>query len=389
MYIKILEIDINKTLKFAGCIQTKVDEMIEMASIEYPDNETFKKLVETRNEMLLKAFRPGKVCDVLELENDVQSDEHRNNEQELDENRLHSTYEFFRSQLSPNSQSVLNTIMETPEDGLVSNLVENVGGTGNAKENSGNNNDGDNSGLNVCMILNEGTYTNLNEGVKEIEKDNKKSVNDDIRRTLSQVVKDLQRETGGKKRMVDGGEDTMVGGDEHTPMLGDTQLKIRNAGGKEEAVQTTNTSRIEQDYQCDFTPSNFNMLSQNSSSQNNPKTGMANKSTPQSVQPIQAERTGVQNNEDGDQNKSTNEKAQKDKNVRKRRITSFRLILSFKYPTSTIVYAQYDDKVDLTLHKLLQGHIIMLELSIFSDFLAVMFIIHHFIGDPKTTTYNI
>nr|GEV13906.1 hypothetical protein [Tanacetum cinerariifolium] len=36
-----MKIDINKTLKFAGCLQTKVDEMIELDSIAYPENETF------------------------------------------------------------------------------------------------------------------------------------------------------------------------------------------------------------------------------------------------------------------------------------------------------------------------------------------------------------
>ncbi|GJT13696.1 hypothetical protein Tco_0860738 [Tanacetum coccineum] len=77
-----MEIDINKTLKFAGLVRRKVDEMIEMASISYPENETFKKLVEIKNERLMNAFKPEKIFVVLELENQVQYDEHLNNEQE-------------------------------------------------------------------------------------------------------------------------------------------------------------------------------------------------------------------------------------------------------------------------------------------------------------------
>nr|GEW86951.1 hypothetical protein [Tanacetum cinerariifolium] len=66
-----MEIDINKTLKFMGSIQTKVDKMIEMDSIAYPENKTFKKLVEIMNENLLKVFKPGKICVVLELGNEI------------------------------------------------------------------------------------------------------------------------------------------------------------------------------------------------------------------------------------------------------------------------------------------------------------------------------
>ncbi|GJZ23361.1 hypothetical protein Tco_0560820 [Tanacetum coccineum] len=66
-----MEININKTLKFARFVCRKVDEMIEMALISYPENETFKKLVEIKNERLMNAFKPGKIFVVLELENQI------------------------------------------------------------------------------------------------------------------------------------------------------------------------------------------------------------------------------------------------------------------------------------------------------------------------------
>nr|GEX29011.1 hypothetical protein [Tanacetum cinerariifolium] len=176
-------------------IYKKFDEMIEMASIAYPKNETFKKLVVIRNEKLLKAFKPRKICVMLELDNEVQSDEHNNNEQELDENILQNTYGFLVSQPYPNSQPVemQSTTIEITEDNMVANIEEDVGGSGNAEQmdaeietqkiltldeinitleenmglNFGNNKDGENHELNMDTIVFKETYTNLDEGEKD------------------------------------------------------------------------------------------------------------------------------------------------------------------------------------------------------------------------------
>nr|GEV86000.1 hypothetical protein [Tanacetum cinerariifolium] len=61
------EIDINRTLAFTECVQKKVDEM------------------------LMKAFKPGKIVVVLELENVIETGEHLNHEQDPDEDNIHST----------------------------------------------------------------------------------------------------------------------------------------------------------------------------------------------------------------------------------------------------------------------------------------------------------
>ncbi|GJT42583.1 hypothetical protein Tco_0951298 [Tanacetum coccineum] len=132
--------------------------------------------------------------------------------------------------------------METPED----DLVANVGRSGNAQEmeakiknqnmlsldtingtpkenlglNSKNNKDGDNSKFNMGMIVNKGTNTNLDEGVKEIEKDNSRSLNDDAKRTISQILVNLQRQTRDKETMVGGSEHEL--NKLHTLMLGNT-----------------------------------------------------------------------------------------------------------------------------------------------------------------------
>ncbi|GKA42690.1 retrovirus-related pol polyprotein from transposon TNT 1-94 [Tanacetum coccineum] len=67
-----MEIDIKNTLTFTECVQNKVDEMLEIAAISYPENEEFKKLVEIRNEKLMNAFKSGKVAAMLEFENVIE-----------------------------------------------------------------------------------------------------------------------------------------------------------------------------------------------------------------------------------------------------------------------------------------------------------------------------
>ncbi|GJV53788.1 hypothetical protein Tco_1449529 [Tanacetum coccineum] len=266
-----MQIDINKTLKFAGSIQTKVNEMIEMASIAYPKNEIFKNLVEIRNEKLLKAFKPGKICAVLESDNEVQSNEHNNNEQAPDEKELQNTDGFLVSQPYLNSQPVemQSTTIEITKDDLVANIEEDVVGSGNTLTldeinitpeenmglNSGNNKDGENRELNVG------------------------SSKDGEERTISQLLVNLQRRTEDK--------------DENGQISGSTQ----NSGKK----------RL-----CDFTTPNFNMLSPSDPLNDLPKV-----CTLPFVNPTQTEITRIKMNEEGDQRKSANAQVVKDKPARK------------------------------------------------------------------------
>ncbi|GKC93907.1 hypothetical protein Tco_1159349 [Tanacetum coccineum] len=71
-----MEIDIKNTLKFTEGVQNKVDEMLEIATISYLDNEEFKTLVKYRDERIMNAFKPGKVAEMLDFENLIASDEY-------------------------------------------------------------------------------------------------------------------------------------------------------------------------------------------------------------------------------------------------------------------------------------------------------------------------
>ncbi|GJS73830.1 putative reverse transcriptase domain-containing protein, partial [Tanacetum coccineum] len=71
-----MEINIKNTLKFTEGVQNKVDEMLEIATISYLDNEEFKTLVKYRDERIMNAFKPGKVAEMLDFENLIASDEY-------------------------------------------------------------------------------------------------------------------------------------------------------------------------------------------------------------------------------------------------------------------------------------------------------------------------
>nr|GFC14808.1 hypothetical protein [Tanacetum cinerariifolium] len=72
---------IKNTLKFTESMQIKVNDMLEIASITYPHNEEFRRLVEYRNERTMKAFKPGKVTEMLHFKNAIESVEPLNQEE--------------------------------------------------------------------------------------------------------------------------------------------------------------------------------------------------------------------------------------------------------------------------------------------------------------------
>ncbi|GJW51911.1 hypothetical protein Tco_0093262 [Tanacetum coccineum] len=95
--------------------------MLEIAAISYPDNEEFKTLVKYRNERIMNAFKPGKVAKMLDFENVIASYEPLNQEEPNEEN-IHSADEFFGTQPERISQTELDTVHETPENELEANV---------------------------------------------------------------------------------------------------------------------------------------------------------------------------------------------------------------------------------------------------------------------------
>nr|GEZ60327.1 hypothetical protein [Tanacetum cinerariifolium] len=120
---------IKNTLKFTKSIQIKVDDMLEIASITYPHNKEFKRLVEYRNERIMKAFKTE------------------------------------REQPECKSLTELETVRETPDNELEANLEGNVGGSGNENELEANLDR--NVGEDMGNSVDEGKETNLDEVLKE------------------------------------------------------------------------------------------------------------------------------------------------------------------------------------------------------------------------------
>ncbi|GKE75420.1 hypothetical protein Tco_1537461, partial [Tanacetum coccineum] len=129
-----MEIGIKNTLKFTESVQNKVDEMLEIASITYLDNEEFKRIAEYRNERIMKVFKPGKVTEMLTTENAIESVEPLNQEEEPNYDNIHSTVELIETQPECTAPTELENVRETPENELEANLDGNVGGGGNENE---------------------------------------------------------------------------------------------------------------------------------------------------------------------------------------------------------------------------------------------------------------
>ncbi|GKE00852.1 hypothetical protein Tco_1388835, partial [Tanacetum coccineum] len=129
-----MEISIKNTLKFTESVQNKVDEMLEIASITYLDNEEIKRITEYKNERIMKAFKPRKVTEMLNIETAVESVEPLNQEEDPNYDNIQSTNELIETQPERTPPTELETIRETPKNELEDNLDGNVGGRGNENE---------------------------------------------------------------------------------------------------------------------------------------------------------------------------------------------------------------------------------------------------------------
>ncbi|GJU93002.1 hypothetical protein Tco_1317758 [Tanacetum coccineum] len=230
-----MENSIKNTLKFTESVRNKVDEMLEIALITNPYNEEFKRLVEYRNERIMKEFKPGKVTEMLHFDNAIESVEPFNQEEEPNYDNIQSTDEFIGTQPERQSPTELETVRETPEnemeanlDGnvgvgcnqneLEANMGGNVGEGGNENElisedtlnvtpesNLENNKKGDDCIVDMGNIVDEGNETNLDgvlkEGDNDISKRNKEN-------TLSQILTKMNT----KKQHAMGDASRIVGG---------------------------------------------------------------------------------------------------------------------------------------------------------------------------------
>ncbi|GKE21905.1 hypothetical protein Tco_1433417 [Tanacetum coccineum] len=117
-----MENNIKNTLKFTKSVRNKVDEMLEIALITNPYNKEFKRLVEYRNERIMKEFKTGKVTEMLHFDNAIESVEPFNQEEEPNYDNIQSTDEFIGTQPERQSPTELETVRETPENEMEANL---------------------------------------------------------------------------------------------------------------------------------------------------------------------------------------------------------------------------------------------------------------------------
>ncbi|GJU34779.1 ulp1 protease family, C-terminal catalytic domain-containing protein [Tanacetum coccineum] len=269
-----MENSIKNTLKFTESVRNKVDEMLEIALITNPYNEEFKRLVEYRNERIMKEFKTGKVTEMLHFDNAIESVEPFNQEEEPNYDNIQSTDEFIGTQPERQSPTELETVRETPEnemeanlDGnvgvgcnqneLEANMGGNVGEGGNENElisedtlnvtpesNLENNKKGDDCIVDMGNIVDEGNETNLDgvlkEGDNDISKRNKEN-------TLSQILTKMNN----KKQHAMGDASRVVGG----------------------CVQATDgpQKRVKKRCIVDFTPPSFRLLSQDDETDESPQ----------------------------------------------------------------------------------------------------------------------
>ncbi|GJX85867.1 hypothetical protein Tco_0336641 [Tanacetum coccineum] len=269
-----MENSIKNTLKFTESVRNKVDEMLEIALITNPYNEEFRRLVEYRNERIMKEFKPGKVTEMLHFDNAIESVEPFNQEEEPNHDNIQSTDEFIGTQPERQSPTELETVRETPENEMEANLDGNVGVGckqnelednmgGNVGEGSNenelisedrlnvtpesnleNNKKGDDCIVDMGNIVDEGNETNLDgvlkEGDNDISKRNKEN-------TLSQILTKMNN----KKQHAMGDASRVVGG----------------------CVQATDgpQKRVKKRCIVDFTPPSFRLLSQDDETDESPQ----------------------------------------------------------------------------------------------------------------------
>ena len=289
-----MKIEIKKALSITGNIQSIVDEMLEMAAISYPEDEEVKSLIESRNEKIRKAFKPGKIAAALESENDI-NDEHMNDAHISQEENDISTDDFLGG--GPD----IETVMETPEDCLETNGGNKVNEESNGI-NKGEKVNGDiekeaNEGVDAELVkqvgespktdgnvgINEGGNANehlvLNEvnqggksadvGLNEVEKDAEKEV-------VNEIVEDANVRFVGespveessihytRKNKIKVGERTVSQIMERLAKKGEsTRLpKLSIPVATENDLEDTGTGKVSKRQYIDFTPPSFNLFSQ-------------------------------------------------------------------------------------------------------------------------------
>ncbi|GJT46489.1 hypothetical protein Tco_0955204 [Tanacetum coccineum] len=231
-----MEIGIKNTLKFTESVQNKVDEMLEIASITYPDNEEFKRIAEYRNERIMKAFKPGKVTEMLNIKNAIESVEPLNQEEEPNYDNIQSTDELIETQPERTPPTELETVRETPKNELEANLDENVGGDGNENEiqniwlnsvslekvnviteenlesNLVNSKKGDNCDVDIGKSMDEGKETNLDGVLKEGDNDISKRDKENTFNQILTKMKNKKQQTMGNTSIIIGGYEQVTHG---------------------------------------------------------------------------------------------------------------------------------------------------------------------------------
>ncbi|PWA98161.1 ulp1 protease family, C-terminal catalytic domain-containing protein [Artemisia annua] len=287
-----MKMEIKKALSITGNIQSIVDEMLEMASISYPEDEEFKSLIESRNEKIMRAFKPGKIAAALESEKDI-NDELINDAHISQEENDVSTDDFLGG--GPD----IETVMETPEEYLETNggnkqidesdginerenvngdtekegnegvgveLVKQVGESPKTVENDGINEGGNGNVDKVLNEMHEGGKS-ADVGLSEVEKDTEDEV-------ANEIVEDteirLVEESPGEESSVKNKSKNNGKSDGRT--ISQILVRLVNKGETTENVtipvatetdlEGTKTVRDSKRQYIDFTPPSFNLFSQ-------------------------------------------------------------------------------------------------------------------------------
>ncbi|GJR96545.1 hypothetical protein Tco_0268719 [Tanacetum coccineum] len=234
-----MKIGIKNTLKFTESMQNKVDEMLEIALITYPDNEEFKIIAEYMNERIMKAFKPGKVTEMLNIKNAIEFVKPLNQEEEQNYDNIQSTDELIETQPECTPPTELEIVRETPKNELEANLDRNVGGGGNENEleanldgnvgGDGNENEvednmdenveenlelnlvnskkGDDCDVDLGNSMDEGKETNLDKVLKEGDNDiSKRDKESTFSQFLTKMKNKKQQSIGDTSIIIDGYE---------------------------------------------------------------------------------------------------------------------------------------------------------------------------------------
>ena len=267
-----MKMEIENALSITGNLQSTVDEMLEMALISYPEDEELKKLVESRNEKIMRAFKPGKIAAALESGKDVMHDDEPINDVHISqEDNDTSTDDFF------GREPYIDIVRETPEEDLAMN--------GGNKENDGS--DGTNKGINgngeIENEYNKGVDVELDIHVEEPPKTvesggiNKggNGNEDQVLRELSEGRKSAAVGPNEAVNEIDEGADVRL--DDESPgerTISQILVRLVNKGeptrfpnvsipvATEKALEGTETRKDTKRQYIDFTPPSFSLFSQ-------------------------------------------------------------------------------------------------------------------------------